>query len=315
MTASPADAPVFLVGCPRSGTTLLQLMLDSHPEVAVAPETFFVRRFGRARRRYGDLADDAAFERLLDDVVAAPSFAEMQLDAGAYRAAARAGPRRLDALFRLLLDQFAARRGARVVGEKTPNHLLYLKTLTRWFPRARCVQIVRDPRAVVLSWKGVPWSKGSVAADAEVWRKYQAAAGRAPAGARIHVVHYEALLESPEPVLSGVCAFLDLPFDAGMLRHHETPTTLDVVREPWKSRALEPLQTVDADRWRTLLAPAEVRAIESVAWREMRRAGYRPLYGPNRLFPGILLAAARRRWRRVTGGAGGGRQRDAGGTA
>lgn len=77
MGASETLEFFFLVGCPRSGTTLLQRLLDAHPDVAVAPETFFVERFWQRREEYGPLADDRCFERLLHDISAVPEFAEM----------------------------------------------------------------------------------------------------------------------------------------------------------------------------------------------------------------------------------------------
>lgn len=158
---------VFLVGCPRSGTTLLQRMLDTHPEVAVAPETHFMRLFWRRRALYDPLERPDHFERLLRDIAARPEFIEMGLDPAHFQRVAWEGPRTYDALLRLLLEQFASSRSVRVVGEKTPDHLVHMLPLKEFFPSARFVHIVRDPRAVVNSHRGVPWSKGSLWKDAE----------------------------------------------------------------------------------------------------------------------------------------------------
>src|SRR5690606_13260697 len=51
----PSDRPIFVIGCPRSGTTMLQLMLHSHPRIAVPPETRFVVPAYFSRRMYGDM--------------------------------------------------------------------------------------------------------------------------------------------------------------------------------------------------------------------------------------------------------------------
>lgn len=299
MSGGP-HGPVFLVGCPRSGTTLLQAMLDAHPQVAVAPETHFMRRFFKTRREHGDLARDENLERLARRIAATPEFAQMELDGDRFVAAAHAAPRRLDALFALWLEQFRARRGARLVGEKTPNHLLFMRPLEKWFAGARFVHILRDPRAVALSWRQVPWTNGSLAADAEVWRKYMAAARkRAPHDpARILTLRYEALVARPEAELRALCGFLGLPFDEAMLAFHDSRRPLvDVSAEPWKQGALGPLDAAAAGRWRSALTPGEVRAVEQVAWFEMRRLDYRPVHGAARLLPGALVAAASRRIR------------------
>ena len=274
-----ADRPVFIVGCPRSGTTLLQRMLDAHPNVSIAPETFFIRRFWKHRAEHGDLQRDAAFERLLRDIMAMPEFEEMGLDADAFAAAARNTERLYAALFRLMLRQFAGQRGAQVVGEKTPNHVLYLSTLHGFFPEARFIHLVRDPRAVVNSWQSVPWSSGRAWRDAEIWVEY-VAAGRAAQsllGEALLVVHFEALVRAPSDELRRVCNHLAIDFDPAMLAFHERmPQAVDVAREPWKKNATQPIEPATADRWRTTLSPRHWAEVEAVAADEMRHWDYGP---------------------------------------
>ncbi len=275
----PASAPVFIVGCPRSGTTLLQRMLDAHPDVAVAPETFFVRRFWQRRDEYGDLARDDAFARLLRDVTATPEFAEMGLDAEAFVREAMQEERTYAAVFRRLLEQFGRRRGARVVGEKTPNHVLYLPTLHELFPEARFIHVVRDARAVANSWRSVPWTSGRRWRDAEVWVEY-VAAGRAAEswlGEALYAVRFERLVRAPEAVLRRLCRMLELAFDPVMLAFHErTSRAVNVAREPWKANATQPVDPSAAERWRRHLTPGEVAEVEAVAADEMRNWGYEP---------------------------------------
>jgi hypothetical protein len=271
-------APVFLVGCPRSGTTLLQRLLDAHPMLAIAPETHFIRRFWLKRDAYGDLAAPDTFERLVDDVIQMPEFADMQLDAAEFRREAARIERSIPAVFDLLLGSFGRRRGARIVGEKTPNHLLYMPALEEFFPDARFIHIIRDPRAVVNSWRTVPWSTGSIAGDTAVWTRYMQTAWRQPpAAGHLHVMRYEALATEPERELRAVCDFLAIPFEPAMLSFHERESrTVDFDREPWKKNAAGPIQTRARDEWRNALAPEQVAEIERTAWGEMVRLGYQP---------------------------------------
>ena len=290
-------APVFLVGCPRSGTTLLQRLLDAHPLVAVAPETHFIRRFWIPRHKYGALADETSFRRLLDDFVAMPEFADMKLDPEQFTAAARRGERTVPALFDLLLRSFAERRGARIVGEKTPNHLLYMTILESFFRGARFVHIIRDPRAVVSSWRSVPWSTGTISGDAGVWRRYMRTAWKQPpARGKLHVVRYEALTSQPEHELRFVCDFLEIPFDPSMLSFHQREAeTIDFAREPWKRGAARPIRAGANDEWRRALSADEIQAIEEVCWTEMVKLGYEP-----ERYPGPpLLGPARRVMKRL----------------
>jgi hypothetical protein len=278
MSERAISAPVFLVGCPRSGTTLLQRLLDAHSLLAVAPETHFVRRFWIKRDDYGDLAAAGAFDRVVEEVIQMPEFSDMQLDAGEFRDQAARIERTIPAVFDLLLRSFARRRGVRLVGEKTPNHLLYMPTLEGFFPGARFIHIIRDPRAVVNSWRTVPWSTGSIAGDTAVWQRYmQTAWKQPPTGGRLHVMRYETLATEPEPELRAVCDFLGIPFEPTMLSFHERESrTVDFAREPWKRNAALPIQTQARDEWRSALAPGQIVEIERLARNEMLRLGYKP---------------------------------------
>jgi len=276
MSEPASPSLFFIVGCPRSGTTLLRRMLDAHPDVAVAPETFFMRHFWGQRDAYGDLSHDAVLDQLVDDLTATPAFEELGLEEEAFRAAVHRAPRRWKTVFRVLLQQFAERRDARCVGEKTPNHVLSIPTLHRWFPEARFVHLVRDPRAVSNSWRTVPWSSEHRWRDAEVWVEFVEAGREAEAsGAPVTSLHFEALVRSPEAELRAVCEGLDLPYDDRMLAFHEQePATVDVEREPWKERATDPIDPTVADRWRDELSKSAQAHVEAVAGAEMKRWGY-----------------------------------------
>ena len=278
MSRTPlVNDPFFIVGCPRSGTTLLQRMLDAHPDVAVAPETFFMRRFWDRRAEYGDLAEEGSLDRLVDDLAATPEFEEMGLDVESFRAGMHTRSRRWDAVFHELLRQFAETQKAKRVGEKTPNHVLYISILHRWFPEAKFVHLVRDPRAVVNSWRTIPWSSGYRWRDAEVWVEYVRAGREAESSHGDHVTsfHFEDLVRSPEEELRALCSFLEMPYDDRMRSFHERdPSTVDVQREPWKQRTIDPIDASVADRWRDELSAGAQAQVEAVAEPEMRQWGY-----------------------------------------
>jgi hypothetical protein len=283
-------APIFLVGCPRSGTTLLQQMLDAHVEIAIAPETHFVENFWLKQDNYGDLAKDENYQRLIQDLVRVPEFCEMALSAEAFTAAAYAIERSYANLFCLLLSQFMKSRNVQIVGEKTPNHLLHMKTLKEFFPKSKFIHIVRDPRAVVNSWKKVPWTTGTVLGDAKIWRKYMITAqSRSIPEDTLLSLHYEELVASPESSLRRVCNFLNLAFDANMLNYYAQHSQgVNVSREPWKGNATKPISSTSLTRWQTDLATQEVAIIEAVTGKEMRQLDYSP-YAPKWMVTKIVM--------------------------
>ena len=273
-------------------------MLDAHSDIAVAPETHFVRRYWQRRDAYGPLDDDSRFDRLLRDMSAIPAFREMGLDGDQFQAAALGRPRTYPALFSLLLEQFVGDYSVRVVGEKTPDHLSHMLELKGFFPEAKFVHIVRDPRAVVNSYRSVHWSGETLTQDANRWcRKLAQARRLAPRlGGDLLTVSYESLVENPERSLRAVCAFLAVSFDPAMLDYHRTPpATIDVAREPWKRNVLAPPDPSARDRWRAELSGPEVAEVEAAAYFEMQRWGYAPETG------GLLGRAAVRAGARAAG--------------
>jgi len=277
---APVASPLFLVGCPRSGTTLLKRILNAHSAVAITPETHFIRRIWLARQDFNPLESDAKFEQLIERFVSMPEFLEMGIESNAFRTAALETPRSIPALFERLLSEFGKVHHATLVGEKTPNHLLYMPILISLFPKARFIHIVRDPRAVVQSWRSVPWSTGTLAGDAQVWRRYMMTARKNPPkhGQALLTLHYESLLRDPVGTAKQVCNFLELRYEPEMLAFHAKQDTLvNTSREPWKKNVERALDPSRLDAWRDALDPSAIARIESIAWPEMVRWGYAPL--------------------------------------
>jgi hypothetical protein len=279
----------------------MQQMLSAHPEVSIASETHFMRRFWVNRAAYGDLESDTAFHRLISDIIAMPEFDDMGLSSATFKAEAVNGPRDYRALFALLLSMFGARTGAQVYGEKTPNHLLHVGTLREFFPNARFIHMVRDPRAVVLSWTRVPWSTGSIDGNADVWCKYVRAAERYRRDdPGFHTVRYEDLVAAPTPTLRAVGDFLGLESIADMLGFNERSEGLNFDREPWKKGVLDAVGAERGETWKSELSPDSIRRVESIAWRGMRRYGYPLRSNGFQLLPHMVAAAATRSRRRLS---------------
>lgn len=299
---------VFVVGCPRSGTTLVQQLLNAHPAVRIGPETHFVHRFWQRRASYGDLDSDEGWERLVRDVAAIPELADIGIDGADLEARAGNVVRHPGRLLATLLDLFAG--DAEVTGEKTPNHLLYMPLLQEWVPGARFIHVLRDPRAVVSSWRAVPWSSGTAYGDAAIWRHYIRTAEQNPPGpGTLLVVRYEALVADPAAETRRICEFLELPHEARMLEHYRSePLALDVEREPWKRRAGEPISAAPADRWQRELTRWRVLQVEATVGGFLERSGYTAMWPrvARLIGPKLRALAAARRYlsRRSRVGAG-----------
>ncbi len=257
-----AATRVFLVGCPRSGTTLLQSMLFGHPEVASFPETFFfvlatprrrlMRQLGLSSRQAGE-----AFERLAELGLGSPP------ESGP--------PRRLAACaaeFADRLDRAGAAAGASLWIEKTPSHLRYADQIERFLPDARFLHIVRDGTGTIPSLREVThdhageWGgQRPLAECAERWRAdvgLAAARAGSPADA---FVSYERLVAAPDEVLPPLCEFLGLEADAATVAAMVAARGERLGRvmgaEPWKRGVAGAIVNDDAAKLERRLDPSE----------------------------------------------------------
>lgn len=272
---------LFLVGCPRSGTTLLQRMIDSHPDLAVANDSHFVPR---AVARYGAEADVPLTDELVDRVFRYRRFERLGLSEAARReAAARA--KTYAGFVSELYSEHARLHGKELAGEKTPDYVRYLPLLHALFPRARVIHIVRDGRDVALStleWaseakgpgKFALWREEPVAVCA-LWWRWQVDSGRRE-GARMGAVlyrevGYEQLVDDPESTLRSLSDFLDLPFAAEMVAFYEGKTRSNRHLSA-KSAWLPP--TPGLRDWRRDMAPRDVEIFEAIAGDFLSELGY-----------------------------------------
>ncbi|MBI3466254.1 MAG: sulfotransferase, partial [Planctomycetes bacterium] len=229
MTDSRQNPWVFVVGCPRSGTTLLQRMLDHHPQLAVANDTHFIpKAIEKAAPREIENVTRGADLPLTTEIVewvrSYYRFPRLELsDETVLQAAARSTTYR--EFVAALYGEYASLRGKQFSGEKTPDYVRRLRLLHALFPWAKVVHIIRDGRDVCLStldWaredKGPGkfdlWDEEPVAVCA-LWWSWQVSTGMregmALGPSHYHELRYEELVAKPEETLRSLAAFLELP--------------------------------------------------------------------------------------------------------
>jgi hypothetical protein len=220
----------FIVGAPRSGTTLLRFMLDSHPLLAIPPETGFLSALAQFPRD-GDASRDALFQLMTNFPPNEPAWQDFGLDADELKSKLDCiQPFDLASGFRAFYRYYASRQNKCRYGDKTPIYALHVAAIRQILPEARFIHIIRDGRDTALSlrkvWFTVP--DRSIPGLANYWKAFVCAARASAGNAGDYMeVRYEDLVRDPEPVLQRICAFVDLPFDSSMLRYFErTPERL-----------------------------------------------------------------------------------------
>jgi hypothetical protein len=283
--------PLFVLGVSRSGTTMLRVILDRSPGIAIPDETFFVPQLAH---RHRGAVDTTAF---LDDVRRLPRLAAWDVPAEDFAARLRPGMttgEALDAVF----SAYAARHGKPRWGDKTPMYMRHLGLIERLFPDAQYVHLIRDGRDAALAFLDMPegvvtrtWAHPrSPAGFACEWRTEVSRARdleRRLGAARYLEIRYEDLVADSAAVVRSVCAFAGLPFEEQML---EFAGAVDVSAKPHHQRLLQP-PTRGVRDWRTQMAEEDALAFERIAGDLLADLGY-PLVDPPPRRPGARAAAA-----------------------
>jgi hypothetical protein len=271
---TPGEPPLLVIGVRRSGTTLLRVMLDRNSQLAVPDESYFVPQL--AARHPGAIEVDP----FVDDLGRIGTLCDWGVAAERVRPRLREGMPVGEAIA-AVYETYAADRGKRRWGDKTPMYMQYLPLLERLFPDALFVHLVRDGRDAALSFLGMKpgivtrtWAHPRSVADfACQWRSEVEAASLL--GARVGLdryreIRYEALVSDPERELRAVCAFAGLTYEPDMLRYAED---IDVSDKPHQQRLKQP-PTPGVRNWRNDMAFQDAAAFEDVAGPVLAGLGY-----------------------------------------
>jgi hypothetical protein len=265
-------APIFVVGCERSGTTLLAAMLDRHSQVAVPPETlFFSDVFHHAFSSRPAWSHESLVHAAWKGRVG-----EFGLDREQLLKDFKAGPCTMADLFRCILQAHAKRRGKARAGEKSILHVLYVPLLMEWYPQAKFLGIVRDGRDVVRSMMSKPWKPNKLRSKSCNWRLKMRLLIRWQASYpdRLMMLRYEELLADAPKVLAEVDRFLGLNYESGQL-DASLGTGVYLERErSYKAKVLEPIDSSRAFAWKKELAPETLWAMDSIMGPTLQALAY-----------------------------------------
>ena len=281
----------FIVGVPRSGTTLLRMMLDSHPLIAIPPETGFLSRLTSLPWLWPGPIGRKRLHAIVTGTEAWPDF-HLEADALA-QALDGVSPFTLADGIRAFYRLYAARFDKPLWGDKTPIYGRHAAAIARLLPEARFIHIIRDGRDVALSLAPM-WFAPSAQTDvlASYWMREIRATRQQASRLRHYLeVRYEDLIGDPQRELEIICRFLDVEFDTAMLRSHERAgTRLD--EHEARPDSARPLTKVERrgqqwrteqrpdpsriGRWRHEMDATNLRAFESIAGDFLRELGYTP---------------------------------------
>jgi hypothetical protein len=283
--------PIFVIGTPRSGTTLVARILGRHHAVlAPAPgETHFFQELWTRRGELGALQDEAELSKAVDRTLTLfgkwdnPEV-QKKVDELVDREALLERTHTLGggygALYYAFTSLLAESEGKTIYCDDTPKHLFYLHTILDLFPTAKAIGCTRDPRDFLCSYKNY-WR---VAVDQQrigalyhpvntslLWRSSSNLLLRHAndcCRGRVLMVNYENLVQHPEATVSGICAFLGIEYSDDLIE-------VDASNSSFESPAAG-IFTTSIGRWHTCLSPEEAWCVQKLAKENMGALGYQP---------------------------------------
>jgi hypothetical protein len=281
VSGQPRDAAIFVGGMPRSGTTLMRVILASHPDVAMFPGELPLWRELAPAHAGRSLARAADRNALIRDLVTHPRMrrARMTLDGDELAAAlAREPVVSLGTVFAHALRQYARREGKPRWGVKDPRSEFHADLILAELPAARVVHMLRDPRDVLASQRAI-WGPSAqhIVSTTHDWRRSAALARRHQVVHRgaYAVVRYEDLVFDPARVVRDLCRTLDLDYRPAMLDLSGQLLWPEAEGDDsWPAGSSTAISPGRVGRHLCDLAPGEARYVEWRARREMDDWGY-----------------------------------------
>ena len=287
-----AHPPVpFIVGVGRSGTTMLRLMLDAHPELTIPPETHFVPDLIEA------IDGGATAERAVEVMTSVRQWGDLHTEPGEVLARWRelerfeAGP-----ALRSFYSIFSERQRKPRYGEKTPAYVKNMAEIEGALPEARFIHVIRDGRDVALSrWKRTLGDKDPAPASrvADTWqRRIRRAQRHGRKVGHYLELRYEDLVTDTEPNLRRICEYLELEWNPVVLRYYEhaaermaemardlpaadgKPTRPGEERMQAHAMTQKPPDPSAMYRWKERMSPADVAAFDEAAGELLAELGY-----------------------------------------
>ena len=213
----------FIVGSPRSGTTLLRFMLAAHSDLAIPPETGFPGHIAGDEKLAG-LRPAELLRIITDFPPSAPAWRDFGMaEETLRRALFKLNPFSVAEGIRSFYQLYASRHGKRRVGDKTPSHGEAMIAIECLLPEAAFIHVIRDGRDSSFSLRDMWFAPSQdIAVLAAYWRDNVTRCRRQGRSVQRYLeVRYEDLLSDTPGQLRRVCDFVDLPFEARMLAFYE----------------------------------------------------------------------------------------------
>lgn len=266
----------FIVGRARSGTTLLQTMLDAHPSVIIPSESSVLMNLKNKyytcenwnNKKTDDFLNDIFKDRKLNQF--------WKLDKNKIKDQLYQIPEssRNYVLFCKIIylnySSLFGQKSIKLIGDKNPNYTLFIKDLIELFPEAKFIHIVRDYRANIASNRAI-FSIKNIAVLAHSWKYHNLKidAAKAEYPDRFTLLRYEDLVVNPVDEMKKVCSFLNISYNTLIFDYHETlnKSISDIEKKRYNKihgNLLKPVNSEKINSWKNTLSEKDIALSEYI---------------------------------------------------
>jgi len=267
--------PIFLVGCPRSGTTLVASRLNLHSKLAVTPESHF---FEIIDRSFFKILDYPLNEKKLRKFFSRKRMIDFEINFDHFYSIFIQSEKTRYDVFNIFMYLFKEREKKNFWCEKTPQNLKYLNEILNYYPKAKIICIVRDGRDVALSLRKTPWRERNIFTSALEWNDYANIIINAQMKLdkkTFHLLKFEDLILKTENSLNKICEFLELEFENTLLSTpQDKPLLIPAWEIEWKGNVMKRFDSNAVGRWKSLKSSFERNGINYILEKNLKTFKY-----------------------------------------
>lgn len=266
-------SPIFLVGCGRSGTTLLKELLNQSNELHILKESAFIPILYLKKNKYGDFTEETQRSEFIFDLKSTSrtskevAFEIFSLtEEKALSLLEKNAPLKYSEAISTLFSHVAKANGKEVWGDKTPLYVNHINLLHTLFPKAKIIHLIRDPRDVASSIRKAGWSS-TIREAAFIWKRNvsNGLEGRKLNSEAYYEISYEKLILNTDTELKKLFEWLNFKYSKNILDQYiKSYINIEETYSDLHPLIGKPIDTKRAGNWKKKLTPQEIAEVQSI---------------------------------------------------
>ena len=268
---------IFIIGVGRSGTSLLQSILNSHSKISFLPETQFLRSYVFKKNVS---INKSNYKEIISQFEQDPRFSRLNI---CPKIVIEKSKNMID-VYRNITNFYLKNKNKEIIGDKDPKIIENIEVLNYFFPNSKIIHIIRDPRDVVLSRTKAKWSKKYPYFIHSIIYYLQMTLGRKMLYKyfnknNFYELKYEDLIKDPNYELKKICNFLEVEYENNILNYYNSSKELVSKDEfEWKKETFNPVDNKNSNKWKKEFNFFKILIIESICYTHIKENFYNENY-------------------------------------